>query len=99
MNDGDERRHRRMGKMMTERDPLELMRDPQVAKLLNVSLRTIARWDADPNNDFPPPVNINARKYRRRAEIEVWLHKRALASLEPAAKPARRPPTAAASQA
>lgn len=90
---------RDMEKTMERIDPLELISDPKLSNLLNISLRTFARWDADPNNDFPAPVIINVRKYRRRAEIEAWLHKRALASLEPAAKPARRPPTATASQA
>ncbi len=85
--------------MEHQSDPLVLIPDPKVAKLLNVSLRTIARWDADPDNDFPPPVIISARKYRRRAQIEAWLHKRAIAYLESAAKPARTPPGATASQA
>lgn len=74
---------------MEQHDPLELIADPALAKLLNVSLRTFARWDADSKNDFPRPVVINGRKFRRRAKIETWLHERALASLAPT-KPAPR---------
>jgi predicted DNA-binding transcriptional regulator AlpA len=60
---------------MTEQkaDPLDLIRDPQVAKLLGVSLRTLARWDADPDNNFPRPIIVNARKSRPRGELEAWL--------------------------
>lgn len=80
-------------------DPLELIADPKLARLLNVSLRSLARWDADKKNNFPPPVLINSRKFRRRAEIEAWLHERALASLQPAPNPVRRPPAETASEA
>jgi predicted DNA-binding transcriptional regulator AlpA len=83
MNDGNERRQFHGQKTMLEpSDPLELIRDPAVAKLLNVSLRSIARWDKDPEDDFPEPIVINGRKYRRRAKLEEWMRKRALTSLQ-----------------
>ena len=75
--------------MLGAADPLELLADPKVARLLSVSLRTLARWDADPNSDFPPPVIHNGRKYRQRQALEAWLRKRALDSLQANAKPGR----------
>jgi hypothetical protein len=43
---------------------------------------TLARWDDDPNMNFPKPILINGRKHRRVCEIEAWLNGRALASLD-----------------
>lgn len=63
-------------------DNLELIPDPQLAKKLGKSLRTLARWDDDPSLGFPKPVVINRRKHRRAHEVEAWLNKRALASLD-----------------
>jgi hypothetical protein len=68
-------------KVFESRDPLDLIADPKLARLLGVSLRTLARWDADPDNDFPAPVILNGRKYRRRGQVEAWLHERALTAL------------------
>ncbi len=62
-------------------DNFELIPDPQLAKKLGKSLRTFARWDAEPASDFPAPVVINKRKHRRVVEIEAWLNRRAPASL------------------
>jgi predicted DNA-binding transcriptional regulator AlpA len=62
-------------------DPLELISDPKLAQLLNLSLRSFARWDAEAGNDFPKPVYINRRKFRRRGEIEEWLRRCARDSL------------------
>jgi predicted DNA-binding transcriptional regulator AlpA len=67
-------------------DNLELIPDPQLAKKLGKSLRTLARWDEKPEMDFPQPVVINKRKHRRVREIEAWLNRRALASLDNGAK-------------
>ena len=72
-------------------DPLELVPDPKITRLFGVSLRSLARWDADEKNDFPRPIVINGRKYRRRAAVEAWLQKRALAALK-ASKPKPAPP-------
>ncbi len=65
---------------------IELVADPVLAKKLGKSLRTLARWDDDPSLGFPKPVVINCRKHRRVAEIEAWLNRRALASLDNGAK-------------
>jgi predicted DNA-binding transcriptional regulator AlpA len=63
-------------------DSLELIADPKLAKLLGFSLRSFCRWDADENLGFPPPISINGRNHRRRADIEAWLRERALASFK-----------------
>jgi hypothetical protein len=68
--------------MSAATDNLELIADPVLAKKLGRSLRTLARWDDDPSLGFPKPVVINKRKYRRVHEVEAWLNKRALASLD-----------------
>lgn len=59
--------------MLNAADPLELMPDPQVARVLGVSLRTLARWDANPELGFPLPTVINRRKFRRRVELDAWV--------------------------
>ncbi len=80
--------------MLDTVDPLELIADPKLAKLLDVSLRSIARWDEadDGENKIPAPVVINGRKYRRRAEVEAWLRKRALIALAPQKTTSRKAP-------
>ena len=48
----------------------ELVPDKQVAAEFGVTLMTLWRWTNDPNFGFPPPVKINNRNYRRRAQLE-----------------------------
>ena len=55
--------------------------DPQVARDLGRSLRTLARWDKTPELKFPRPIPINKRKYRDAEELAAWLKERALASI------------------
>jgi predicted DNA-binding transcriptional regulator AlpA len=66
---------------MTATDNPKLIPDPQVARELGRNLRTLARWDKDPELNFPKPVRIKRRKYRRADEMAAWLNGRPLASL------------------
>lgn len=52
--------------------PDELLPDPLVAKRYKVTLRTIDRWDRQPDLGFPPALRINNRKYRRINQLEIW---------------------------
>lgn len=63
-------------------DNLELIPDPQLAKKLGKSLRTLARWDEKPEMGFPKPIILGRYKHRRVAEVDAWLSGRALASLD-----------------
>jgi hypothetical protein len=54
-------------------DPLSgLLPDPLVAERYKVTPRTIYRWDRQPDLDFPRPIFINRRKYRRVNQLENW---------------------------
>jgi hypothetical protein len=66
---------------MSTTDNPKLIPDPQVARDLGRSLRTLARWDEKPELGFPRPIVINRRKYRGADELAAWLRERALASL------------------
>ena len=46
--------------------------DRQVCKRYQVVPRTLARWDANPDLNFPKPLLINGRKYRDEAELDAW---------------------------
>jgi hypothetical protein len=50
----------------------DLLPDPLVAKRYRVTTRTIYRWDRQSDLDFPPPISINGRKYRRVNQLEQW---------------------------
>ncbi len=53
--------------------PSALMTRREVAALLRIDERTLARWRADPSTKFPEPVH-RARVLRwRRISIERWL--------------------------
>ena len=49
-----------------------LVPKPNLATELGVSSRTISRWQADTQVDFPRPVVIRGRNYFDRASIEAW---------------------------
>ena len=57
--------------------PDDLLPDLKVAERYQVTLRTVHRWDEDPELDFPKPLWIRNRKYRRVKELERWERKRA----------------------
>jgi hypothetical protein len=64
---------------------MSLIPDAKVAQRYGVVLRTLARWDANPNLGFPTAVFINSRKYRRSEELDAFDRARAVASQPPSA--------------
>jgi predicted DNA-binding transcriptional regulator AlpA len=67
--------------VMSATDNQKLIPDPQVAKDVGRTLRTLARWDKDPELNFPKPVVIRGRKYRRADELAAWSREQAPASI------------------
>jgi hypothetical protein len=59
---------------------MALIPDTKVALRYGVVLRTLARWDANPDLGFPPAVFINSRKYRRAEELDAFDRARGTAS-------------------
>lgn len=49
-----------------------LLTTAMVANRYSVSKRTIARWSAADNMDFPARVTINGRPYWRLSELVRW---------------------------
>ena len=70
--------------------------DPEVAREYGVHLRTLARWDAEPDLKFPPPQYINGRKYRSVPALKQWNLWRAAGGGGKATRKPPRPPRAAA---
>ena len=58
---------------------------PQTARRYGVSDRTIARWEADPELDFPRSMTVNGRKFFALDELEAWEKLRAQPSNQKAA--------------
>jgi hypothetical protein len=58
--------------------------DPKVARRFNVCQKTIDRWSKNPTLDFPKPMEINGRKYRKVRELEEWSAARVRASIRKA---------------
>jgi predicted DNA-binding transcriptional regulator AlpA len=42
----------------------------EVAKRYGVTVRTVQRWEADPELEFPKPAHINGRSYFPERELE-----------------------------
>jgi hypothetical protein len=61
--------------------PTPLTPDSKVAQLFNVCIKTLTRWDDDPDLDFPPPIEINGRKYREVEAINAFIAERMKASV------------------
>jgi hypothetical protein len=60
-----------------------LIPDPIVAReRYRITLRTLARWDANEALGFPKPVTINRRKYRPLDELDAFDKRRADARRE-----------------
>jgi hypothetical protein len=53
--------------------------DAKVAKQLGIHIKSLIRWDARPGLNFPKPIYINGRKYRRRREVQDFLRRAAVA--------------------
>lgn len=51
----------------------------KVAKQLGIHIKSLIRWDRRPDLDFPKPLYINGRKYRRRREVADFLRRAAVA--------------------
>jgi hypothetical protein len=68
---------------VSEGHPDDLIPDPKVAKRYDVTTRTLPRWDDTVGLDFPRPIVINGRRYRRRSELEQWERSRAVARASP----------------
>jgi hypothetical protein len=49
-----------------------LIADRRVADRYDVSVRTLARWDEQPDLGFPPPIYIRDRRYRELAKLDEW---------------------------
>ena len=58
-----------------------LIPKPNLARELGVSSRTLTRWLADIEIDFPKPVVIRGRNYFERASIDAWKTARIRASV------------------
>jgi hypothetical protein len=49
-----------------------MLPDRIVCDRYQVVSRTLARWDANPELNFPKPIVINNRKYRIESELDAW---------------------------
>jgi hypothetical protein len=53
--------------------------DAKVARQLGIHIKSLIRWDRRPELNFPKPLVINGRKYRRRSEVREFLQRAAVA--------------------
>jgi excisionase family DNA binding protein len=53
-------------------EPVILLTVEQVAKRLDIGVRTV--WRLDKDNKLPAPVRLGHRKRWKADEIELWLH-------------------------
>jgi hypothetical protein len=53
--------------------------DAKVARQLGIHIKSLLRWDKRPGLNFPKPLVINGRKYRRRREVQEFLRRAAVA--------------------
>ncbi len=58
---------------------------PLVAQRYNITDRSIARWELDPELAFPKPMIVNGRKFFALDELETWERSRAASSNQKAA--------------
>jgi hypothetical protein len=57
---------------VADEDVGELVPDPQVCREFQITSMTLWRWDHDPELEFPPPIGIRKRKFRRRSALEIF---------------------------
>ena len=53
--------------------------DRVVAEFFGVHVKSIKRWDRRPELGFPPPIDVNGRKYRNRREYHEFARRAAAA--------------------
>ncbi len=58
-----------------------------VAARYEKSVRTIIRWESDPDLDFPQPIEINGRKLHSDPLLTQWERKRAAGKSLPNSSP------------
>jgi hypothetical protein len=58
--------------MSTEQSTTGLLPRHLVAERYRVNVRTIVRWENDPNLHFPQPIEINKRQYFHEAELTLF---------------------------
>jgi hypothetical protein len=58
--------------LVADEDVGELVPDPQVCREFQITAMTLWRWDHDPELEFPPPIRIRKRKFRRRSALEIF---------------------------
>jgi hypothetical protein len=58
--------------VVAKREPDEFVTDSKVCEEFNITKMTLWRWDRNPAIGFPPPVYINARKFRSRRLVEEF---------------------------
>ncbi len=63
-------------------DDDRLIPDPKVCERYDISDMTLYRWDRDPDLNFPPPIRINRRKYRKLSALMKWERARAKQTTE-----------------
>src|SRR5262245_35685812 len=52
--------------------PTGFITDAEVARRLNVTTRTLVRWDETPELNFPPVIVVRKRRYRKIADLDAW---------------------------
>lgn len=57
---------------MNDETPNARVPKRKVAERNGVSVRTISRWEGDPELNFPRPIIINGRRYYDEAELRAW---------------------------
>jgi hypothetical protein len=57
-----------------------VLRTAQVAARYGVTVRSVDRWEEDPELQFPKPFVINTRRYWNLADLEIWERQRPVAA-------------------
>ena len=61
---------------MSQTDTVYLTRRQQAGRYQR-TVRTIERWGDDPELGYPPEIDINGRRLRRKSDLEQWERERA----------------------
>lgn len=61
---------------MSQTDTVFLTRRQQASRYQR-SVRTIERWGDDPELGYPPEIDINGHRLRRKSDLERWERERA----------------------